>query len=470
MKPFMDGDFLLNTETAKTLYHDFAAKMPIVDYHCHVSPKEIFEDKHFDNISQVWLAGDHYKWRLMRSNGVDEYYITGGASDREKFQKFAEALPKAIGNPLYHWCHLELKNYFGYKGVLNGETAEEVWNHTGKILRDEDLGVRKLIEQSNVAFIGTTDDPIDSLEWHEKIAADDSFKTVVAPSFRPDKALNIDKAGWKEYIKQLSSVSGIEICDIKSLKDALNKRIKYFNAHGCKASDHGLDHMIFAPADDNKLDEIIGKGLSGGVVSSDEAAMLKTELLIFCAEEYAKLGWVMQIHYNCLRNPNTAMFSKLGPDTGFDCIGPQNGSEALASLLDVLNSKNALPKTVLYSLDAGDNAFLDTLIGSFQDTDVPGKLQHGSAWWFNDNKQGMRDQLISLANLSMLGNFIGMLTDSRSFLSYTRHEYFRRILCGLFGEWVENGEYPCDIPFLGKMVEDISYNNAARYFRLEDKQ
>jgi len=466
----MDKDFLLSTETAKTLYHDFSAKMPIIDYHCHVSPKEIFEDKHFENISQVWLSGDHYKWRIMRSNGVDEYYITGGASDREKFQKFAEALPKVIGNPMYHWCHLELKNYFGYEGVLNGETAEEVWNLTEKILREEGLGVRALIEKSNIAFIGTTDDPIDSLEWHEKIAADDSFRTIVAPSFRPDKALNIDKTGWKEYIAQLSAVSGTEITGIESLKAALHSRIEHFNAHGCKASDHGLDHMVFALADDAELDKIINKGLSGKTVSAEEAAMLKTALLIFCAEEYVRLGWAMQIHYNCLRNPNTAMFNKIGPDTGFDCIGPENGSSALASLLDVLNSKGALPRTILYSLDAGDNAFIDTLIGSFQGTEIPGKLQHGSAWWFNDNKQGMRDQLISLANLSILGNFIGMLTDSRSFLSYTRHEYFRRILCSLFGEWVENGEYPCDIPALGKMVEDISYNNAARFFGLEDKK
>ncbi len=470
MKPFMDKDFLLTTETSKTLYHDFAAKMPIIDYHCHVSPKEIFEDKHFENISQVWLSGDHYKWRLMRSNGIDEHYITGNASDFEKFEKFAESLPKAIGNPLYHWCHLELKNYFGYEGILSGETAKEVWDLTEKKLSENDMGVRGLIEQSGVAFIGTTDDPVDSLEWHEKIAADDSFKTVVAPSFRPDKALNIDKAGWKEYIETLSAVSETEITDLDSLKNALLKRIEHFDAHGCKASDHGLDHMVFEPASESEVNSIIKKGLAGESVSANEAAMLETALLIFCAEEYTKHGWVMQIHYNCIRNPNTAMFKKLGPDTGFDCIGPQNGSEALACFLDELNSRSALPRTVLYSLDAGDNAFLDTLIGSFQSNDVPGKLQHGSAWWFNDNKQGMRDQLASLANLSMLGNFIGMLTDSRSFLSYTRHEYFRRILCGLFGEWVENGEYPCDIPVLGKMVQDISYNNAARYFRLEDKQ
>ena len=470
MKKFMDKDFLLSTETAKILYHEHAAKMPIIDYHCHVSPKEIFEDKHFKNISELWLSGDHYKWRIMRSNGIDEYYITGSAPDREKFQKFAEALPKAIGNPMYHWCHLELKKYFGYNGILNGETAEEVWNLCENKLRNEKLGVRDIIEKSGVKFIGTTDDPIDSLEWHKKIAEDESFKTTVAPSFRPDKALNIDKPGWTEYIEKLSEVSETKISDFASLKAVLKSRMDYFNEHGCKASDHGLDHMVYEDFSEPELDFIIKKGLEHKEVSKKEASMLKTALLVFCAGEYVRLGWVMQIHYNCLRNPNTEMFSKIGPDTGFDCIGPENGSTALARLLDRLNSEKSLPKTVLYSLDPSDNAFLDTLIGSFQETEVPGKLQHGSAWWFNDNKQGMRDQLISLANLSMLGNFIGMLTDSRSFLSYTRHEYFRRILCSLIGEWVENGEYPNDLSTLGKIVEDISYNNAARYFGLEEKQ
>ena len=466
MKPFMDKDFLLATDTAKILYHEYSEEMPIIDYHCHVSPKEIYEDKHFENISQVWLSGDHYKWRLMRSNGIDEYYITGNASDWEKFLKFAETLPKAIGNPMYHWCHLELKNYFGYTGVLNENTAEEVWNLANEKLKKETMGVRGIIRRSNVEFIGTTDDPIDSLEWHEKIAADSSFETIVAPSFRPDKALNIDKPGWKNYIKQLSSVSGTVIYNFDSLKSALCGRMEYFAAHGCKASDHGLDHMVYSDYTDCEIDEIIQKGLEDKNVSVKEAAKLKTALLVFCAKEYSRLGWVMQIHYNCLRNPNTAMYEKIGPDTGFDCIGPENGSASLAKFMDVLYIQNALPKTVLYSLDAGDNVFLDTLIGSFQGTEVPGKIQHGSAWWFNDNKQGMRNQLISLANLSLLGNFIGMLTDSRSFLSYTRHEYFRRILCGLLGEWAENGEYTCDIKILGKIAADISYNNAARYFKI----
>lgn len=468
MKTFLNDDFLLSTPTAYRLYNYYAKNLPIIDYHCHVSPKEIFEDKHFDNITQVWLYGDHYKWRIMRSNGVDERYITGDATDREKFQKFAEALPLAIGNPMYHWCHLELKNYFGFEGVLNGNTADEVWDLACEKLAKSDMGVRGLIEKSNVAFIGTTDDPVDSLEWHKKIAADSTMMAVVAPSFRPDKALNIDKAGWMEYIKQLSAVSGVDIVDTDSLKEALQRRIEYFALCGCKASDHGLDRVVFCSKDKDELDRIIKNGLSGNAVAAEDAAALKTELLIFCAGEYARLGWVMQIHYNCLRNPNSAMFKKLGADTGFDCIGPNNDSLALARLLDVLYAEDKLPKTILYSLDASDNAFLDTLIGSFQGTEVAGKLQHGSAWWFNDNKQGMTEQLTSLANLSLLGNFVGMLTDSRSFLSYTRHEYFRRILCDLIGSWVENGEYPDDDAALKQIVEGICYYNAKRYFKLED--
>ena len=469
MTAFMDRDFLLCSETARKLYHEHAAAMPIVDYHCHVSPKEIFEDKHFENITEVWLSGDHYKWRLMRSNGVEEYYITGDAPAREKFQKFAEALPRAIGNPMYHWCHLELQRYFGYNGVLNGDTAEEVWQLTCEKLAQENMGVRGLIAMSNVAFIGTTDDPIDTLAWHEKLQADPTMKTVVAPSFRPDKALNLEKDGWLGYIGSLAAAAEMEITDMASLKAALSRRIAYFAAHGCRASDHGLDYMVYSPASEIECNSILKTALAGDSVSIDDAEKVKTALLLHCAAEYNRLGWVMQLHYNCLRNPNSAMFKALGPDTGFDSIGPNNGGKALASLLDRLYSENALPRTILYSLDAGDNAFLDVLIGAFQGTECAGKLQHGSAWWFNDNKQGMRDQLISLANLSILGNFVGMLTDSRSFLSYTRHEYFRRILCNLLGEWVENGEYPADMKTLGGLTEDICCRNALRYFGIETK-
>ncbi|MBR2861161.1 MAG: glucuronate isomerase [Clostridia bacterium] len=466
MAGFLKDDFLLNTATSKNLYFSFAQDKPIIDYHCHVQPKEIYEDKRFENITEVWLSGDHYKWRLMRSNGVDEHFITGNASPWEKFFAFASLLPKAIGNPMYHWCHLELKNYFGYEGVLNGDTAKEVWELCNKKLRQDGLSVRGIIEKSNVAFIGTTDDPVDSLEYHKLLSEDESFKTVVAPSFRPDKALNIDKAGWREYIKVLSHVSDVDIKDLSSLKEALSRRIDFFNEMGCRASDHGLDKMVYAEADEKSLNEIIEKGLAGKDVTDFEAEALKTELLVFCASEYVRVGWVMQLHYNCLRNPNTLAFRTLGADTGFDCIGPNNGSRKLAFLLDRLNLLDSLPKTIIYSLDSADNSFIDTLIGAFQGTAVQGKLQHGSAWWFNDNKEGMRQQLTSLASLSLLGNFIGMLTDSRSFLSYTRHEYFRRILCALIGEWVENGEYPNDENALKQLVEDICFFNAKRYFNL----
>ncbi len=463
---FLNDDFLLTTSTAKKLYFEHAAEQPIIDYHCHVSPKEIYEDKRFSNLTEVWLAGDHYKWRLMRSNGVEERYITGDAPAYEKFLKFAEMLPLAIGNPMYHWCHLELKKYFGYEGILNGVTAREVWELAERKLREPDMSVRGIIRQSNVAFIGTTDDPVDSLEYHKLLADDKSFATVVAPSFRPDKALNIDKAGWREYIGVLSEVSGVEITDLATLQEALVRRIEHFAAHGCRASDHGLDFAVYAEADEAAINAVIARGLAGERVLPEEAEALKTALLVSCAGEYTKRGWVMQIHYNCIRNPNSSALERLGPDTGFDCIGPNNGSRKLAALLDRLNRETALPRTVLYSLDGSDNAFLDSLIGSFQGPETAGKLQHGSAWWFNDHKAGMRDQLISLANLGLLGNFVGMLTDSRSFLSYTRHEYFRRILCGLIGEWVEGGEYPDDPDALADIVRGICYGNAKRYFQL----
>ncbi len=464
MSKFMDKNFLLTTKVSRKLYFDHAEKMPIIDYHCHVSPKEIYEDKHFANITDLWLSGDHYKWRLMRSNGVDEHYITGNATPYEKFVKFAETLPKAIGNPMYHWCHLELKKYFGYNGVLCPETAKKVWDLTEKKLKEDNISVRSIIKMSNVQFIGTTDDPTDTLEYHRLIAEDNTIGTVVAPSFRPDKALNIEKAEWCDYIKKLQQVSGVDIVDLGSLKSALTSRIEHFNECGCKASDHGLDKMVYAYAEEKEVDKIIKKALKGAEISVEDSEIVKTELLVHCAREYYRLGWVMQLHYNCMRNPNTKAFETLGADTGFDCIGPDNGSRKLAHLLDRLNREGNLPKTIIYSLDPSDNQFIDTLIGAFQGTEIEGKIQHGSAWWFNDNKQGMRDQLTSLANLSLLGNFVGMLTDSRSFLSYTRHEYFRRILCNLLGEWVENGEYPADMDMLEKIVKGICYENARDYF------
>ena len=467
MKPFMNADFLLQTETARTLYRCVAAEAPIIDYHCHVSPKEIYEDKHFEDLFDIWLSGDHYKWRIMRSNGVEERYITGDAPRREKFQKFAEALPKAIGNPMYHWCHLELKNYFGYEGILNGDTAEEVWQLAAEVLARPDMGARGIIEKSNVRFVGTTDDPLDSLEWHQKLMADDTFTCTVAPTFRPDKALNMDKPGFADYIRALGEFTGITIRTVADVKTALSLRMDHFTACGCKASDHGLDYMVYSPLPEVEVDAILARALAEEPISRPEAEAYKTALLCFCGAEYAHRGWVMQLHYNCLRNPNSRMLAAIGPDTGFDCIGPAPSRDALAGLLDALYRTDSLPKAIIYSLDAGDNAFIDTLIGAFQGTEAAGKLQHGSAWWFNDNKTGMQEQLTSLANLSLLGNFVGMLTDSRSFLSYTRHEYFRRILCNLIGGWVENGEYPADMNALSVIVRDICCDNAIRYFGLE---
>ena len=465
MKQFMDKDFLLSTETAKTLYHDYAAKMPILDYHCHINPQEIWEDRKFENITQVWLGGDHYKWRVMRGNGVEEKYITGDASDREKFQKFAEALPKCIGNPMYHWCHLELQRYFGYYGVLNGETAEEVWNLANEKLRnDPSMTARGLIKQSNVYMVGTTDDPIDSLQWHQKIAADPTMETKVCPSFRPDKALDIEKATFIDYIHTLEDVVGFEFKCIKCVRKALVERIGYFFDNGCKATDHGLGYVPYVEATDEELTAIFKKGMAGEKLTKAEIDAYKTDLLLTCAREYAKRGMVMQIHFSCLRNTNQRMFEKLGPDTGFDCIAITDSGENLTKVMSKLDYEGLLPKTILYSLNPGDNAQLGTFLGAFQGPEVPGKIQHGSGWWFNDTKTGMIEQMTSLANLGLLGNFIGMLTDSRSFLSYTRHEYFRRIMCNLIGTWVENGEYPADMNTLGEMVQAISSNNAKRYF------
>ena len=463
MKQFMDQDFLLSTDSAKSLYHTYAKNMPIVDYHCHINPQEIFEDRKFDNITQVWLGGDHYKWRQMRSNGVDEKYITGDASDREKFQKWAETLSKLIGNPLYHWSHLELQRYFGYTGYLNGDTAEEVWNLCNEKLHEASMSARNIIKQSNVTLICTTDDPADSLEWHQKIAADTSFDVKVLPAWRPDKAMNVEKPDFASYIGKLSEVSGMEIKDFSSLKAALKNRMEFFKNQGCSVSDHALEYVMYVPADDAELEAIFAKGLAGKAISKEEELKFKTAFMLFAAKEYHRMGWVMQLHYGCKRDNNAMMFEKLGADTGFDCINNYAPSAQMADFLNALSATNEIPKTILYSLNPNDNASIGTILGCFQ-SEYPGKIQQGSAWWFNDHKVGMTEQMTSLANLGCLGNFIGMLTDSRSFLSYTRHEYFRRILCELIGGWVDNGEYPDDQKALKEIIEGISYNNAIKYF------
>lgn len=464
MKQFMDKDFLLSTETAKKLYHEHAAAVPVLDYHCHINPAEIANNRKFDNIAQVWLGGDHYKWRQMRSNGVEERYITGDASDREKFQKWAETLEKAIGNPLYHWSHLELQRYFGYTGALNTETAEEVWNLCNAKLQEDSMSVRNIIKQSGVTLICTTDDPIDSLEWHQQIAADDTFDVQVLPAWRPDKAMNIEKVDYVSYLSKLSKVSGVKVSTFATLKEALQKRLAYFAANGCCVSDHALEYVMYTPASDEEIDAIFVKRMQGGEITRDEELKFKTAFMVFVGKEYHKLDWAMQLHYGCKRDNNTFRFNQLGPDTGYDCIDNYAPSSQMADFLNALNATDQMPRTIIYSLNPNDNAAIGTIIGCFQDAGVAGKIQQGSAWWFNDHKTGMTEQMVSLANLGLLGNFIGMLTDSRSYLSYTRHEYFRRILCELVGNWVENGEYPNDEKVLGKMIENISYYNAVKYF------
>lgn len=467
MKQFMDKDFLLSTPTAQELYHDFAAKVPVLDYHCHINPQEIAEDRKFENITQVWLGGDHYKWRQMRSNGVEERYITGDASDREKFQKWAETLEKAIGNPLFHWSHLELQRYFGYTGVLNGDTAEEVWNLCNAKLQEPSMSARNLIIQSNVTLICTTDDPADDLKWHKMLAEDKSFPVQVLPAWRPDKAMNLEKPDYGQYLETLAEAANMDIQSFEDLKAALKSRMAFFNEMGCRASDHGLEYVMYVPASDEEVEAVFQKRLNEETVTREEELKFKTAFMLFVAGEYAKMGWAMQLHYGCKRDNNTDMYEKLGPDTGFDCINNYAPSGQIADYLNALNAEGNLPKTVIYSLNPNDDEAIGTIIGCFQNSDAVGKIQQGSAWWFNDHKTGMTKQMTSLANLGLLGNFIGMLTDSRSFLSYPRHEYFRRILCEMIGNWVENGEYPKDMKMLERIVKGISYNNAVRYFGFE---
>lgn len=464
MKQFMDKDFLLSTETAKTLYHNYASKVPVIDYHCHINPKEIAEDISFENITKVWLGGDHYKWRQMRSNGIEEKYITGDSSDKEKFMEWARTLPRAIGNPLYHWSHLELQRYFDYYEALNEKTAEEVWNLCNEKLHDPSMSVRNIIKQSNVKVICTTDDPIDSLEWHKAIADDTTFDVKVLPTFRPDKAMNLEKPDYLEYLDKLSKVSNITIKSFEDLCSAISNRIDFFASMGCKVSDHGLEFVMYQPATKEEIEAIFAKRVNNEALTELEQLQFKTAFMEHVGKEYHRVGFVMQLHYGAKRDNNTFRFNQLGADTGFDCISTYTSSAQLSNFLNALNATDQLPKTIIYSLNPTDNAAIGTVIGCFQDSTAANKVQQGSAWWFNDHKTGMIEQMTSLANLSLLGNFVGMLTDSRSFLSYTRHEYFRRILCDLVGTWVENGEYPNDMESLGKLVQDISYNNCVKYF------
>ncbi|MBQ8081602.1 MAG: glucuronate isomerase [Clostridia bacterium] len=470
MKPFMTSEFLLDTETARVLYHEAAENQPIIDYHCHLSPKEIWEDIRYDNITQVWLGGDHYKWRLMRSAGVPEKYITGDGSDYEKFCAYAEVIGKAIGNPLYHWSHLELRRFFGYEGVLNKETAPEVWALANEKLRSDGFTSRGLILRSNVDVICTTDDPVDSLEYHEKLAADQTFPVTVLPAWRPDKAMNLEKDTYLDYLAQLEKASGVRIDSFAALKSALERRLDFFAAHQCRLSDHALNYVMYAPAAEEEVERVFKARLNGVIPNGSEEAEFKFAFMTFMAAQYHDRGWAMQLHYGCRRDNNPTMFRRMGPDTGFDCVDNTAPSTQTAAFLGALEEQDKLPRTILYSLNTNDNAAIDTILGCFQTDEAVGKIQHGAAWWFNDHFDGMTEHMRSLANLGYLAGFIGMLTDSRSFLSYPRHDYFRRILCRQLGRWVEDGFYPDDLDTLKQITADICYGNAKRYFDFPKKK
>ena len=463
MKKFMDKDFLLSTETAKKLYAA-CENTPIFDWHCHLQPKEIYENKEPADIAYLWLAGDHYKWRGMRSCGISEEYITGDKSPYEKFKAWAHAMPNLIGNPLYHWTHLELQRYFDIYEPLSPATCDEIWEKANAKIKAGGFTPRELIEKSNVAFVCTTDDAADTLEYHKLLAEDKSFKCKVLPAFRPDKALGIELDGYNDWVKALENVYGKAVPSFTELKTALLSRIEFFAEMGCRASDHAFTYVPYKRADEDELNVIFSKRLSGECLSTEEIDKYKTELMLFLANEYAKLGWGMEIHIGAMRNNNGVMFKKLGPDTGYDSVADYEIAVNLSRLLDAMNTEYRLPKTVLFTLNPKDNYVLGTMLGNFQSDEAESKIQFGSAWWFNDNYDGMRTQMQTLMNLGVISKFVGMITDSRSFLSYPRHEYFRRILCELLGDLVEECKYPNDIEFLSKVVQDISFNNAVKYF------
>ncbi|KMW72507.1 glucuronate isomerase [Photorhabdus luminescens subsp. luminescens] len=469
MKNFMCEDFLLNSETARQLYHEHAADMPIYDYHCHLNPREIAENRRFDNLGQIWLAGDHYKWRAMRCAGIDESLITGKqACDYEKYQAWAKTVPLTLGNPLYHWTHLELRRPFGITGKLFGpQTADEIWHQCNEKLATPEFSARGIMQQMNVRMVGTTDDPVDSLQYHRQIATDESFDIEILPSWRPDRVFKIELVGFVDYIKQLEAVADVSIAAFADVLNALERRLEHFAAHGCRVADHGIENLRYAPIPNEAvLDSILQKRRAGGTLSDLEIAQYTTAILVWLGRQYAARGWVMQMHIGAIRNNNTRMFRLLGADSGFDSIGDNNIAWPLSRLLDSMDVTNELPKTILYCLNPRDNEVIATMAGNFHGGGIAGKVQFGSGWWFNDQKDGMLRQLEQLSQLGLLSQFVGMLTDSRSFLSYTRHEYFRRILCNLLGKWAEQGEIPNNKAMLGQMVEDICFNNARRYFAL----
>ena len=463
MKPFMDETFLLSTPTAQRL---FAAckDAPIFDWHCHLSPEEIYLNKTPRDLAELWLGGDHYKWRAMRGCGVPEEYITGDASPYEKFKKWAECMPRFIGNPLYHWTHLELQRYFGITETLSPKTADAIWEKANAMIAAGGFTPRELIARSNVACVCTTDDPTDLLQYHNLLQRVEDFPVQVRPAFRPDKALAINAPTFLPWLKKLENVCGYEIRTFAGLKEALLSRIEWFEVCGCRATDHAFNPVPFKRMTDAELEIVFTKALAGIPLSRGDVEGYQTELLRFLAGQYKKRGWAMELHMGAMRNNNTRMFNELGPDTGYDSIADDRMAEKLSRLLDSLDAEGNLPKTILFTLNPKDNYVLGSMLGNFQSDEAASKIQFGTAWWFNDNIDGMRAQIAALANLGVLANFIGMVTDSRSFLSYPRHEYFRRILCEYIGNLVENGEYPADFDTLEAAVYDIAFTNAKNYF------
>lgn len=463
MKPFMDADFLLQTDTAKTLYHEAAEKMPIFDYHNHLNPQEILEDRQMENLTRVWLGGDHYKWRAMRAMGFSEDLITGNADDYDKYLAFAETIENAIGNPLYHWTHLELQRYFGITTPLSRATAKEIWDEANAKLQTKEFTVRNLILNQHVSHLCTTDDPADDLHCHLALQKED-FACRVLPSFRPDRAVHLEKPDFPEYVEKLAAAAGRTIASAEDMVHALSCRLDFFLSAGCVVSDHSLEDCFYMPCTAAEANDVFEKRMNGGVLTEKELGMYKGFLLTNLGRLYHKHNIAMQLHIKALRNNSKRMFRALGADTGFDSMNDFAFAPMLGTFLNDMDEDDALPKTMLYSLNPGDNPMLASMAGNFAAPGIRSKVQFGTAWWFNDHKYGMKSQLATLSSIGMLSTFIGMLTDSRSFLSFPRHEYFRRILCNQIGNWVENGEYPANLEFLKEMLENISYNNAVSYF------